>query len=206
MLDRGLLISFAGLDGTGKTTHSALLCKWLEDKGYNALDMPNIPVFSNMVFNTIAKNKGYCDLNSLIPKDVIYFSEAIDRVKTYTIYIQKMIEQKAIIIMPSYYYNNIVIAMFNKLERIDLLLEIYDWLPKPDITFYMDVKPSFYKNNDKTLIYSPDEILYNEEIINYYMKLDDYNKFVKIDPTMKSDITQELIRNYIDEYINSIQK
>ncbi len=202
MLDKGILISFAGIDGAGKTTQAALLCKWFEDQGYNALDMPNIPVFSDTVFDTISSCKGYMDSQELFPKAVVHFAAAIDRVRVFTAYTEKMVEQGAVMIMPEYLYCRMAAAKLAQVQNLNLLSEIYGWLPESDIVFYMDLPSKLALEREAKRKFVEKDSYYLNKLKSCYEELPQYSNFIRIDASKSVQEVQNILRKHIEDYLN----
>lgn len=201
MVNKGLLISFTGINGTGKRRQSALLCKWFEDKGYTALEMPKIPVFSDIVFNNISKERNIHNPTELFPPDVVHFATAIDRVRIFTPYTQKMVEQGAVMIMPEYSYCRMAFAKLDKVKNLKLLSEIYNWIPDPDIVFYMDIPSEQAINRIKKSNFIKDDITHFENLKLIYKELPQFDSFIKIDASKSEQEVQSTIRQHVEEYL-----
>ncbi|OHX40707.1 MULTISPECIES: dTMP kinase [Cytobacillus] len=203
MINKGILISFTGINGTGKRRQSALLCKWFEDKGFTALEMPKIPAFSDMVFDNISKDKGYQDSTELFPTDVVHFASAIDRVRIFTPYAQKMVEQGAVMIMPEYSYCRMALAKLDRVKNLKLLSEVYDWLPDADIIFYMDIPSELAIERLRKSNMVTKDSSYFENLKSCYMDLPKYKKFIKIDASKSEKEVQNTLRQHVMEYLRN---
>lgn len=202
MSTKGLLIAFAGINGTGKRRQAALLCKWLEDQKFTALEMPDIPVYSDMIFKTISNDMGFDDSSEVFPKEVIHFSAAIDKVRVYTPYAEKVVQHGGIILMPEYSYCRMAYAMLEKVNQLDLLYEIYSWLPDADIVFYMDCPTEIAINRLKRKDVVKKELNYFNTFKECYESLTQFKRFVRIDASKSEVEVQNSIREYVKKHLN----
>lgn len=204
MKKKGILISIVGIDGSGKTTQSSLLCKWLKEQGNTVFDVHNLPSYADWVFDTIAKKKGYDDTMKLFSPTVVDFAVAIDKIRDFSIYTEKLSNQNTIVISQRYTYCKIASAMQNDVEHIDLLSEIYSWVPKPDLTFFMDLPIEVAV--DRVLKRGVDVETYSG-LYNFkkcYERLPEYKDFIQIDANRSVDYVQESLRDYVKEYLQRI--
>ncbi|MBM7616213.1 dTMP kinase [Alkaliphilus hydrothermalis] len=204
MSRKGVLIAIIGLDGAGKTTQAGLLCKWLEDAGNAAFDVPSIPSFADWIFDTISLRKGYKKAMDLFPPTIVDFAVAIDKVRSLSIYTEKMASQGAIIISQRYTYCKIATAMQCGVEHIDLLKEIYSWVPKPDLTFFMDLPVDIAL--DRVMKRGVDEETY-EGLGGFkacYEALPEYKEFIQIDANRSVEEIQMDLRKHVQEYLDKI--
>lgn len=203
MNKRGVLISIIGIDGGGKTTQASLLCKWLNELGKTAYDIHNIPAYADWVFDTIAQRKGYQNTMDLFSPTVVDFAVAIDKIRDFSIYTEKLADQNSIVISQRYTYCKIASAMQNNVQHIDLLTEIYGWVPKPDLVFYMDLPVEI--GVQRVLDRGVDEESIEElsEFKNNYESLPDFKNFIIIDANRSIEEVQESLRMHVKEFLDS---
>lgn len=201
---KGVVIAIIGIDGTGKTTQAELLRNWLEGQGNIVFDIPNVPAFADWVFDTISQRKGYSDAMELFPPTVVDFAVAIDKVRSFTLYTQKASEQGAIIVTQRYTYCKIASAIQSGVEHINLLKDIYSWVPKPDITFYMDMPVDMAV--ERIIKRGIDMETYSD-LSNFkkcYESLDEYEEFIKIDASQSVEQVQECMRNHVVKFLKAV--
>ncbi|OHX40708.1 MULTISPECIES: dTMP kinase [Cytobacillus] len=205
MNKKGILIAIIGIDGGGKTTQASLLCKWLKQNGKTVYDVHNIPAYADWIFDTIAQRKGYQNTMELFSPTIVDFAVAIDKIRDFSVYTEKLSEQNSIIISQRYTYCKVASAMQNNVQHIELLNEIYNWAPKPDMTFYMDLPVEV--GVQRVLDRGVDEENVNDlsEFKKYYESLPDFKDFIIIDANRSVEQVQKSLRTHVKAFLDSRQ-
>jgi len=166
-----MLITFEGIDGSGKTTQAKLLEKWLKTKGHKVI-LTNEP--TNNPIGKVLKKKMREKTHSWV--EAILF--AADR----ALHCEEIIipNMKNIVICNRYthstYAYQTVMGLNNKWVKC-----LNQNCPKPDITFYLDIKPEtamkrIKKRAERTIKY--EKIIILKKVRTEYLKMK--NKKFKI--------------------------
>ncbi|MNJ90021.1 Thymidylate kinase [compost metagenome] len=146
-LKTGMLITFEGLDGSGKNTHVNNVAKYLEGLGFTA-PIISFPEYERTIGKVIASYlKGeYGDIHN-VPHELVCIAYAADRVRLKD-QIQNSIENGHIVLADRYTYSNLFTAA--KMPK-DKQAGFIDWIEdmefsemkivKPDYNFYLYVDP-----------------------------------------------------------------
>lgn len=147
-LKEGLFISFEGLDGSAKGTHTKLLEKYLEGLGHT-VHVVSFPEYERTIGKVIASYlKGeYGDINS-VPHELVCIAYAADRARLKE-EITNSLSNGHIVLADRYTYSNLFTAGKMPKEKRQ---EFIDWIEdvefnelkvvKPDHNFYLYVHPS----------------------------------------------------------------
>jgi dTMP kinase len=138
MKDKGLLIAFEGIDGSGKTTQVEILKNWLRDirigVNVNVFKEPTNSEYGQEIKRLSREGRGDSR------EELGLFLE--DRRWNVENNILPALSKKEIVIMDRYYYSN---AAYQAIHGNDTASEILwrneNQFPKPDITFLLDIAP-----------------------------------------------------------------
>lgn len=148
-----MIIVIEGTDGSGKQTQTELLYNFLLKQGKNVkkLSFPNYESDSSFFVKKYL-NGELGDLNTLSPKECSLFF-ATDRMLTMKEY-KGFLSSGGILLLDRYVTSNMLhqaSKIDDEIERNEFLswLEKFEYedlnLPKPDITFFLDLKPEISK-------------------------------------------------------------
>ena len=133
----GVLITFCGLDGCGKTTMINLLSKELKELGYEVFitkqptdDVRNSDIFRTYMDSPDHNKYEYRSLSLLAASDRIQHSA-----KT----IEPELEQGKIVISDRYFYSCLANLRARGFENDKWIYEISESVIKPDIAYFIDV-------------------------------------------------------------------
>ena len=166
-MNKGYLIAFTGIDGSGKTTHAELLVKSLKESGVNVSQIWSgwNPFFLRFLIkrwqkrkgNTVSSNKGaYRNSKTLEGKRLLnnlffrwiwlsYFF--VDYGLQLFVKIRLSLMRRRTVISDRIFYDIIIDQAVNLGDRKDWLLNSLDslWMnllfPKPDLVIYVDCPP-----------------------------------------------------------------
>jgi len=126
---KGLFIVFEGIDGVGKTTQTAKLVDWLDERGYD-VDTTKWNS-SKLLAKTIKKAKK----KKLLTPVMYSILHAADMITRYEQDVVPALENNGIIVMDRYIYTSYV---RDKVRGVDtkLLNYIYAGMREPDLIFY----------------------------------------------------------------------
>jgi len=134
----GVLITFTGLDGSGKTTQIDLLAKALADYGITVIvtkqpsdAMRNSHIFRAFHDNEDTANLEYRALSLLAVSDRILHSE---------MHIKPSLDKKCVVICDRYYYCALANLRARGYRDDQWIYEISKYLPKPDLSVILDVE------------------------------------------------------------------
>jgi len=148
-----MIIVIEGTDGSGKQTQTQMLFNYLKNIGKNVKtqSFPNYDSESSFFVKKYLRGE-LGGLNALTPKQCSSFY-AIDRMLTMNNY-KEFLEKDGILLLDRYVTSNMLhqaSKIDDELEREKFLnwLETFEYedlnLPKPDITFFLDLKPEISK-------------------------------------------------------------
>lgn len=147
MLERGLLLTIEGIDGSGKGTNVQLLEQALNNIGLPVITY-RFPVYESVVGNIIAKylRGEYGDINS-VPYELICTAYAADRAR-FAEDILTYLDNGYVVLCDRYTYSNIFTAAKMSEDKWDSFIEWVENLEfnclgvvEPDYNIYLHVDP-----------------------------------------------------------------
>lgn len=168
------LISFEGIDASGKETQSIMLYEYLLNEGYNVF-YESFPRYYTQVGKLIRKSlKGEINLTP----EAHHMLYEVDRMDFMTI-LREMEERECdFVILDRYIHSNIAFGVANGLSY-NWLKMIQEYIRKPDIVFLLDitVEESVRRRGDRQDLFEKDlELLHKARMA--------YTLMVKHDPTI----------------------
>lgn len=132
---RGFLISFEGIDGTGKTTQVELLRAWFERMGRSAVSLKE-PT-NGQYGSEIARLAATGGLD--VKKELQLFM--LDRQEDVKEHIEPALEEGKVVIMDRYYQSNMAYQGARGLDPLLIKKENEAFSPKPDLIIVLDIDP-----------------------------------------------------------------
>jgi dTMP kinase len=133
----GFLITFCGLDGCGKTTVITMLHDYLESIGISVIltKQPTSFVRSSEIFRTYMDSSCHDDFDYRS----LSLLAASDRVQHSNRYILPLLERGEVVISDRYFYSCLANLRARGYTQDEWIYEIASFIPKPDISFFLDV-------------------------------------------------------------------
>ena len=133
----GILITFCGLDGSGKTTMISKLCEMLSDNGeqYVLTKQPTSAVRKSEIFRNYqdsANHEGY-NYRSMS------LLAASDRLQHGSCFIEPLVDKGELVVGDRYFYSCLANLRARGYENDRWIYEIAGNIIKPDISFFIDV-------------------------------------------------------------------
>ena len=208
----GLLIVVEGTDGSGKSTQINLLSKYIKTQCYGC--MVSQWKTSRLISGVIneAKEKNMLNTTTF---SLLYAAEYTDRLENEII---PALKSGFIVLMDRYIYTAYV-RDYVRGHNINWVKNLYDFAPKPDLVFYLNVPVDilikrlikkdgmldfFESGRDIGLsvdIYSSFEI-YQKRCLEEYQKLKKEYNFIELDGTKSPEIIHEQIKTKVQELLN----
>lgn len=136
-LDRGYLVVFEGIDGTGKSTHCRLLGDYLQGRGVAAicLSEPTQGVWGKKIRKILVEGR-----NGITPEEelVLFIN---DRKEDVELNIKPALEQKKVVLIDRYYYSTAAYQGALGLDPHRICRDNEVFAPKPDLVFMFEVSP-----------------------------------------------------------------
>jgi len=130
-LDRGYLIAFEGIDGTGKSTQCGLLVEYLEKQGYSVLRLrePTDGPWGQKIRNILNNGRG-----EITPEEELqYFIN--DRREDVEQNIEPGLRDKKIVVIDRYYYSTAAYQGAIGFDPAAICKENESFAPRPDRVF-----------------------------------------------------------------------
>lgn len=214
---RGMLITFSGIDGSGKTTYSKSLIKSLEKRGvqckyvYGRLEPIILKPFIYIGRKFLLKNKDifnnykeYSTTKKLKIKEHKILSKVYFNILTIDYYIQLFLKVKVPLLLGKnlvcdrYIYDTVImdIAVDKDYSLNDIKLQIdrlFRFFPKPAISFYIEVSESIaFERKDDT-----PSIEYLRERTLFYRFVSSEYEMINIDGTGAIEENKRFIEDLI---------
>lgn len=136
-LDRGYLIVFEGIDGTGKSTHCRLLADYLMSRGFPVLKLfePTKGPWGMKIRKLLTEGRGDVSREEELSWFINDRKEHVDK------NIRPALDQNQIIILDRYYYSTAAYQGALGLDPERICRENEAFAPKPDIVFLFTASP-----------------------------------------------------------------
>ncbi|SDT35744.1 dTMP kinase [Paenibacillaceae bacterium GAS479] len=202
-MQNGLLIAFAGVDGSGKTTQAKLLEKWLEKQRLSVFNYPKIPSYGSWLLDNISITNGFGNEGKdRFSKEFVSLVKAIDRVRGADEFLVKTLETRSIIITDRYFYCDLAKACREEISCVAELQLIYSEMPEPDYIIYLDTPVN--KVQDRQMLREKNTEEY-QDIVNLsecYRKLDSYSKFIIVENNLDIESVHNKIISIMEIKLN----
>lgn len=134
---KGLLITFCGLDGCGKTTMISMLRDYLDNFELSVIltKQPTENVRDSFIFRTFQDNP----INDNFDYRALSLFAASDRIQHSNKYILPLLEDGKIVICDRYFYSCLANLRARGFTKDEWIYEIASLIPKPDISFFLDI-------------------------------------------------------------------
>ncbi len=133
-----MLIVLEGIDGSGKTTQARLLHDYFKRQGTNVVvtSEPTDGPVGKLIEALLSKNH---DFNEEWGR-IMALLFAADRYY-HSIKIKEWLSDNYVVISDRYYHSTFAYQMLYDNISIEWLKELHKYLPRPDVTFIIDVDP-----------------------------------------------------------------
>lgn len=203
-LQMSLFITIEGPEGSGKSTQVSLLARYLKNKGYKVLctrEPGGTPV-GERIRRILLEPKFFgldpvCEL-------LLYCAQRAEHTKKV---IRKALEEGKIVLCERYIDSTIAYQVYGRGIDEKIVRILNDFCTDkllPDLTIILDIPPKLsLKNKKKRLDRIEREPLeFHEKVREGYGKIAQEGRARLIRVTDKKS-TQEMIRRYVDEFLNS---
>lgn len=194
-----MIISFSGVDGSGKTTHTLAVKEYLESKDYRVKYLHMIEwTWVNRIGRLLQKGKvverldsGNDNISNLMAYTIIILS-VVDVFRFHLSNLWNRIFGHRILICDRYFYDLGVQAIYRGMMGSSL--ESFYWwiIPKPEMGFLLDVSPEKAHSremNHEKLYYQQKRSLYLERADIFDLKVINDGELVSIRKLIIEDIT-----------------
>jgi len=134
---QGLLITFCGLDGCGKTSMIDMLAEKFRiyDMEVVLTKQPTDVVRESKIFRTYMDEENHEEFDYR----ALSLFAASDRVQHSNKYILPLLQEGKVVISDRYYYCCLANLCAREYEQDEWIYEIAHHIPKPDISFFLDI-------------------------------------------------------------------
>jgi dTMP kinase len=138
---QGLLIAFCGLDGSGKTTQAALTARRIADQRPTKVVRPvtagfrRDPTVSGFLDGTMPAEE-----RAEAVAEIALISAA-DRYRQLRTVIYPLLRSGTAVLTDRYVYSTYAWALARGLDDVDWLCRLNRYMPRPDLTIYLDIRP-----------------------------------------------------------------
>jgi dTMP kinase len=197
---RGFLIAFEGIDGSGTSTHSRLLYEFLVKQGFNVIltREPTKGVVGRLIKDALQ------DKFQIKQPEVFALLFAADRIQHVKEVIEPAIKQGKIIITTRYVESSLAYQSAQGLTR-EWIKAINKDIVWPDVTFILDINPNdaMSRLNKREQLESFENREFLSKVRSNFLERAKEKGYTVIDTTQSLQKSQEIIRNY---FINFFDK
>ncbi len=135
-MQKGILIVFEGIDGSGKSTQAEILMKMLQKKGF---DVVYFQEPSKGKWGRKIKKKALHP-DSLAPEEELDLFQK-DRKENVEKNLKPALEKKRVVILDRYYYSTIAYQGAKGIEKKRIRKMNEEFAVQPDLVFILDIDP-----------------------------------------------------------------
>jgi len=196
---KGILIALEGLDGSGKTTHAHILNENLQKQGYNSeyTREPSVGKIGRFIQNTVLYND---DMTEPIIEALLFAADRVDHIKNF---VEPKISNGRIIISDRYLYSSLAYQGARGVS-LEWLKRINEFVPKPDIAFYIDVPPEVALNRKRGVRSVFEKIEFQVKVRNIYLEFVRTKELNLINGNATINYVQEELLTKIEEFLDKL--
>lgn len=197
---KGILITFCGLDGCGKTTIIKRLESMLADKDVFLTKQPTDFVRKSDIFRTY-QDKPIHDKYDYRSLSLLAASDRVQH--TNRVIVPKLSEGK-IVISDRYIYSCLANLRARGYKKDNWIYEISESLVKPDIAFFFDVPVKTAVSRVRNRPEEKDRYIdmkLQYKLRNEYKKICKANGGILIPTTISEDETYEIVIDYVKQIL-----
>ena len=177
---KGMIISFEGTDGSGKTTQIKALSEYLDKKGYETIMLrePGGTKIGEEI-RSILLNKNNTEMASLTEM-LLYASSRAQMMEEK---VEPLLKEGKIVILDRFFDSSLAYQAFGRDLNFDAVLSINLAAVKniiPKITFFIDITPEQSLKRRQNA--SETDRLENEDMSFHYKVYEGYKELLKIFP------------------------
>ena len=198
-MNKGCLITFEGLDGSGKSTMAYKTFKYLaENMVQCALESEPTSKFKELIVN-----------DTKLTAEAEAFLFLADRIQHIEETIKPYLQQGLVVIIDRYMDSTYAYQCFAGMNKYTSIVETVnkDASITPDLTFYLDIPVEVSNNRARVknkFEYKPD--IYKRNVKNGYDFLaKKENRFITIDATKPEEEVWNIIKQHLDEVIAKVK-
>jgi len=202
-----MLVSFEGIDRSGKTTQANMLVKRLEEQGYNALYLrePGYTKISEKIRNILLDTSN----NEMLPVTEFLLYSA-SRFQLFNEVIVPSLKSGKIIVCDRYYDSSVAYQGYGRGISLDIIKHINGLTAprKPDFSFFIDIEISELNrrtelsNRSKDRVESGGDIFLDKVRKGYLLICEaESDRFIYIDGKEKPEIIAEKVWETVEKKI-----
>jgi dTMP kinase len=195
---KGILITIEGIDGVGKSSHAALLSRFLRAGGHEVIELkePTDGSWGKKIKNLTKKGR------NVSPKEECkWFLQ--DRIEDVEKNINPALNSGKIVIMDRYYYSNMAYQGALGLDVKTIQEENERFSPKPDLVIILDAPPKIgldrIKNQRKEDLNYFENLEYQIKVRELFLSMKDFDNVRIIDGSKTLEEVQNDIRGLVCE-------
>jgi dTMP kinase len=179
---RANLVSFAGLDGAGKTTQARLLAGWLASTGCTVgLEAPQGPSFIRSVLTELARDLGVSDHHEVFGPDVTHLLTAFMRYRDWAERVMPALRTHQWMITDRSAVCHYAAAYAVGATNDHALRTVMSRLPVPDLILLLDISPEQAFNRLALRNAGREEAAFLEANERGYRRLPEFAGFAIVD-------------------------
>ncbi|RAP49764.1 MAG: dTMP kinase [Methanosphaera sp. rholeuAM74] len=190
-----MYIILEGIDGSGKSTQSQLLCKWLQERGYNASGMvePTKSSIGALIREKLQLEESTNDTN----QQMLTLLFAADRL-TLKDELEKVLSSKTDMVVSDRSFYSSVCYQNTDSIRPEWIYEVNKYTLRPDLTIILDLdEEESVSRCDGDEVFEDAKFLHKTR--KNYLNLVNDEDIIKIDASGSIEEVQEIIRQVLIE-------